>query len=211
MTLDPKQTQHRDADTAAGGATGPTPVAAPEALRRNWLGVALLGAFLVAGGVVAIAAPVAAGVAATLVIGTVILIGGAIQAWSAFRCDGWRARSWHAISAAVYVVGGVLLLLDPLAGTIALSLLVVAILIVDGAARVMIGLKMRPERGWGWMTGAGGVSAALGVAFAVFVLPQGGLTLLGVVAGCSLLFEGASFIYLAFAVRPESDRSVMPS
>ena len=193
-----------------GGLTGETPIEAPESFRRNWGWIALLGALLIAGGIVAIAMPVAAGVAATLVIGVAILVGGVVQAVHAFRCEGWRGRVWHAVSAIVYVVGGLLLLFQPVVGTIALSLLIVAILIVDGIARIMLGVKMRPERGWGWLAGSGALSAALGVAIWAFFLPAASLTLLGAFFGASLIVEGACFLYLGFAARPTSDRTVSP-
>ncbi len=193
-----------------GGATGLTPVAAPESVRRNWIWLALLGALLIAGGLFALMAPVAAGIAATLVVGATLLICGVVQAVSAFRKAGWRGRLWQGLSAAIYLVGGVLLLFEPLAGTVALSLLVIAILIVDGGARVMLGLRTRPERGWGWMTASGVLSAVLGLGLALFALPAASLTLLGIVVATSLVFEGAAFVYLAFAARPVSDRTVTP-
>lgn len=199
------------AETPTGGATGPEPIDAPEAVRRHWFWLALLGAVLILGGVLAIVMPVAAGVAATLVIGACLLVGGAIQAVHAFKCVGWRARLWHGLSALIYLVGGLWLLFEPFAGLIALSLLIVAILIVDGLMRVMMGLRMRPERGWGWMAAAGAASAALGVLIVIFALPAASLTLLGAVAGVSLILEGASFVYLAFAARPRSDRDVRPA
>ena len=193
-----------------GGLTGDTPIEAPESFRRNWGWVALLGALLIAGGIAAIAMPVAAGVAATLAIGVAILIGGVVQGVHAFRCEGWRARAWNGVSAVVYIVGGLLLLFQPLVGTIALSLLIIAILIVDGIARIMMGVKMRPERGWGWLAASGAISAALGVAIWAFFLPAASLTLLGAFFGASLILEGASFLYLGFAARPNSDRTVSP-
>jgi uncharacterized membrane protein HdeD (DUF308 family) len=193
-----------------GGATGAVPIAAPESVRRNWGWIALLGALLIAGGVVAIAMPVVAGIAATLVIGVSILIGGIVQGVHAFRVEGWKARAWNAVSAIVYVVGGLLLLFQPIVGTVALSLLIIAILIVDGFARIMMGVRMKPERGWGWLAASGALSAAIGVGIWLFALPAASLTLLGAFFGASLIVEGACFLYLAFAARPASDRTVTP-
>lgn len=210
MTADDDSRAKSGLDFSRGGATGMTPIGAPESVRRNWMLLALLGVVLVAGGLFAIAAPVAAGVAAAIALGAVLLVCGALQAISAFRHTGWRGRAWHALGAVVYIVGGVLLLFRPLAGTVALSLLIIAILIADGLARTVMGLRIRPERGWGWLAASGALTTLLGLGIALFALPAASLTLLGALVGVSLVFEGAAFIYVAFAARPTSDRTVTP-
>jgi uncharacterized membrane protein HdeD (DUF308 family) len=197
-------------DFSKGGATGETPIDAPESVRRNWIWLALLGGALVIGGLFAIAAPIAAGVAASVAIGLVFLVCGALQAVGAVRKAGWRGRLWHGASAAIALVGGALLVFQPVAGTVALSLLIIAVLIADGGARVVLGLQVRPERGWGWLTASGALSAVFGLGLALFALPVASLTLLGVFVGVSFAMEGAAFIYVAFAARPVSDRTVTP-
>lgn len=177
---------------------------APRRVKRNWYWIAAMGAVLIIGGALAIAMPVAAGVAATVFIGVALLIGGAMQVWDAVAAEGWRARAWHAVSGAIYVVGGLMLLFQPLLGVVALSLLVVSILIADGAVRVVMGVRMRPERGWGWMTASGALSVLLGLGLVAFALPAVSVTLLGVAVGVSLICEGAAFIYLGVSARPDS-------
>ena len=193
-----------------GGVFGDVPIDAPETVRRNWIWLALLGGALIVGGLFAIAAPVAAGLAASIAIGVAFVVCGAVQAFGAFRKQGWRGRVWHGVSAAVFLVGGLLLAFQPLAGTVALSMLIIAILIVDGIARLAMGFRIRPERGWGWLTASGALSAVVGLGLALFALPAAGLTVLGVFVGVTLLFDGAAFIYYAFAARPTSDRTVRP-
>lgn len=179
-------------------------------LRENWIWIALLGAALIAGGVVAIALPVMAGIAVTTVVGAAMILGAVLQGVHAFRDVGGRARAFSLLSAAVYLIGGALLLFNPFAGTVALSLLMLAIFIVDGAVRIAMGLRMRPDRGWGWMTGSGLVTAALALVIAIWFLPGASLSLLGVVAGVNLILEGWAFLFVAFAFRPRSDRMVRP-
>lgn len=186
-------------------------MALPQSLRDNWLAAVFLGVALVVGGILAVAMPVAAGMGATVVIGVVVLVAGLIQAFHAFRCHGWRARGLHALSAAVYIFGGLFLSLNPLSGTVALSLIVVAVLIVDGALRVMLGLRMRPTKGWGWLAGGGAVSAAFGLLIVFVALPQASLTLLGVLAGVSLIVEGVSFLVVALALSPRTNGGMVPS
>jgi uncharacterized membrane protein HdeD (DUF308 family) len=210
MSIGDQVPRRRAFDFSKGGLFGETPIDAPETVKRHWGWIALLGVVLIAGGLFAAGAPVVAGLATTIAVGIAFAICGAVQAAGAFRKRGWRGRLWHALSAAVYLIGGVLLVVQPLAGTVALSLLIIAVMIVQGFARVMLGFRVRPEHGWGWIIASGAVSALAGLVLVFFALPVASLTLLGIFVGISLIIDGATFLYVAFAARPTSDRTVEP-
>ncbi|MEM7530092.1 MAG: DUF308 domain-containing protein, partial [Pseudomonadota bacterium] len=129
-----------------------------------------------------------------------MLVGGAIQAVHAVRSAGWRARVVSALSAALYLGGGLLLLLNPLAGLVALTLVALAVMIADGAVRVVLGLRLSPDRGWAWLTLSGLLSIGLGV-WLFLMFPAVSLTLLGLLLGVSFIFEGAAYIAFALALR----------
>jgi len=172
----------------------------PEIIRRNWGWMLALGVVLIIGGLAAFLLPFLASVAVTGAIGAVFLIGGALQFVHGFRVSGWRAQAWSALSAAVYLAGGVLLLLDPLTGMVALSVLVAAVFLVDGVVRIVMGLRLRPERGWGWVL-AGGIASALFAGVVLAFLPGASMTLLGIMAAVLLTLEGWGCIFLALAAR----------
>lgn len=195
-------------DTPGHGESGRRDLAAR--LEENWLLVAALGAFLIAGGVLALMMPVAAGLALSVVIGVVMLGAAVFQALHAFRTSGWRSRAWSGASAAVYAVGGALIAFSPLSGVVALSLLVLSVFLADGVLRLIIGLRTRPAPGWGWLAATGLISAAASAAILLFFLPVASVTLLGAFAGAALIMEGAAFLVFAFGVRPLSDRTVRP-
>jgi len=186
------------------GGLGPVAAAelcdSPEGLRRCWRWLLATGIALVIGGTAAIAMPFIASVAIEAAAGVIMLAGGALQLVQLVSVEEWRAKLWAGLSGLLYIVGGVLLLMNPLAGLIALTLMLAAIFIVDGATRVMLGVKMRPEHGWGWMAAGGLISVGLGLAI-VAMAPGISLTLLGLLAGVSFIFEGWSFIFLARALR----------
>jgi uncharacterized membrane protein HdeD (DUF308 family) len=199
--------EHREA--RAGGVTGDRPILAPEWIRENWAWIAALGTILMVGGVLALLMPISAGIAATLVIGSAFVVSGAVQLYQCSRSRGWHGRGWHMLGGAIYLVGGLLLLLQPLAGVVALSLLLIAILVVQGVTRIAVAFRMRPGRGWGWVATSGGLSALVGM-LALFILPLSSLTLLGVFAAVTIGIEGAALTYYAFAARPTEDRTVTP-
>ena len=172
----------------------------PEAIRRNWGWLLALGIVLIVGGLAALILPFLASVAVTGLIGAVFLVAGVLQFLHGFRVAGWKAQAWSAVSGAVYLAGGVLIFLNPVAGMVALTVLVAAIFLVDGIVRIAMGVRMRPERGWGWVTAGGAASALFGGAVVAF-MPAISLTLLGILAGVSLTLEGWACVFVALAAR----------
>ena len=171
-----------------------------EALRRNWGLMLALGILLILGGAGAIILPVAASLAVTVAVGAAMLVGGGVKAVHAFRCGGWRCRGWSVASAVLYVVGGLLLLLNPLAGMVSLTVLMIALIGADGVLRMVMAFRTRPDRGWGWLLAGGLAGLLLAIGMAV-MLPWISLTALGILAGLALIFEGWGFVYLALASR----------
>jgi len=172
----------------------------PDTLQRNWAWVLALGAALVLGGTLAILMPFLASIAVEGAIGAVLLLAGTLQAVHVFGATDWGARAWAGLSAAVYLAGGVLLLLNPLAGLVAITLVIAAVFLVDGLLRAVIGVRMQPERGWGWMLTGGALSALLGVAI-ILMFPAISASLLGILVGISFIFEGWGFIFLGLSAR----------
>jgi uncharacterized membrane protein HdeD (DUF308 family) len=187
------------ADTSRDAA-GETVIIVPEAIARNWIWVLVLGVALVGGGVAALAAPFVASIAVGLWIGFALLVAGAAQLLQVFTAKGWKGRAVHGASGAIYVLGGLLLVFEPLAGLVALSSLVVAVLLVSGLLRIYAGIVLRPEAGWGWVLGGGLVAvAAAGLIYLSF--PGATLILLGVLAGAAFITEGWGMILLGLAAR----------
>jgi uncharacterized membrane protein HdeD (DUF308 family) len=196
-------------DLHTGGASGDTPIPAPAWVRHNWASITALGAILTAGGALALLMPLAAGIAATLVIGAVFTACGAVQLYQTVHVGKEDERGWHALGGAVYLVGGLLLVLQPLAGVVVLSLLLIAVLAVQGVGRMATAYRMRPSRGWGWVAASGGLSALV-ASLALTVLPLSSLTVLGFFAAVTIGLEGTALLYYAFAARPRDDRTVTP-
>lgn len=171
-----------------------------EAMKRNWGWMLAIGIVLILTGLLAFALPVVASIAVEAMIGAAFLISGVMQGVHAVRAEGWRARAISIASALLYVVGAGLLLLNPLAGLVALTLVMLSVIAADGVMRVVIGARMRPEKGWGWMIASGVVSVLLAIAL-FLMFPAVSLTLLGVLLGISFVIEGAAFTAAALAAR----------
>ena len=173
-------------------------------VRDSWGWFVGLGAILVLGGMVIIAAPLAASVAVTLFIAAVLVIGGAVQIYQSFKMAGWAGFLWSLITGIIALAGGVIIYTNPLAGTLALTLVVAAVFMVQGVSQMIFALRLRPHAGWIWVLVAGIVSLIAGVMIWA-ELPSSAEWALGLMAGISLLFNGWSYVAIGLAARSIPD------
>ena len=96
------------------------------------------------------------------------------------------------------MVGGIFIVINPLKGAAAVTLLVAIVVIALGVLQIGLALKIRPQSGWAWLVGAGLVSLLLGVALIVrfpFSLTENP----GVMAGISLVGGGVAHAMIGFS------------
>lgn len=167
---------------------------------RNWWLFLTLGILLVLGGISAILAPIFASLAVTIAVGAALTVGGVFKFAHALRSEGWEGRGWSILSSIIYFIGGLLLLFNPLAGMISLTVLMIVLIGVDGVVRMVIAFRIRPATGWGWLLAGGVVSVLLAILMTI-AMPWISLTALGFLAGIALIFEGWAFIAMALGLR----------
>jgi uncharacterized membrane protein HdeD (DUF308 family) len=171
-----------------------------EALSRNWGWLLAFGILMIILGLFAIGAPVMATIAFQVVLGWLLVIGGIAEAIHAFMAQSWRGFLFELLSAILYVVVGVLLLINPVLGAAALTLLLAVFLVVEGIFKIIMALRVRDHRGWGWLLASGVLSLILG-AMIWAQWPASGLWVIGLLVGIQLLFTGWSLVMLALAAR----------
>jgi uncharacterized membrane protein HdeD (DUF308 family) len=168
---------------------------------RRALGWGLvIGILLAILGIIAIARPLVAGVAATLVFGWVLLLSGVSQIVHAFRS---RREGHFWVNLAVglaHVVAGGLLLFYPLGGLVTLTLVIGVAILVEGVIQTVAALQARPAPGWGWLLLSGIMSVMLGTLIWVR-WPTNALWLVGVFIGVNLIFRGVMLATLSGYLR----------
>jgi uncharacterized membrane protein HdeD (DUF308 family) len=100
----------------------------------------------------------------------------------------WARRFWRLLLGALYAVGGAILVADPLAGSVLLTLAFAAALIASGIARIYVALSEWDRFGWLLLT-----SGIVGVLAGLVILakwPLSGLWVFGLVVGADLLLHG---------------------
>ena len=164
----------------------------------NWF--LALGILFLLAGLFALAMPMVSTLAIAIVISASLIVSGIGQIIHAFMTRTWSGFFIQLLMGVIVLVGGAALYFFPLAGVLALTLMVAAIFVAKGIAQIGLGFQVRPYDGWGWIVAAGAVSLLVGLMiFANF--PFSGISTLGILAGISLAFTGWSYIAIALAAR----------
>ena len=169
-------------------------------IRAKWGWFVALGVLMIALGVFALGDVVAVTLASVFFIGAMLLVGGIFQIIHAFMVRGWEAFTWQLLGGVLYVIGGLLIMDEPLQGSLVVTLFLVAVLIVGGVVRVTIGLRHRDMQGWWLLLLGGAVSLIVGVLL-FLQLPWSGLWVLGTLIAIELIFMGFNWLQFGLSLR----------
>lgn len=159
---------------------------------RGWFIV--LGVLLIVTGVAALMFPFLASLSVELLIGLAFLTGGVFTLVQAFFEKAWRGFFWQLLIGILYAVAGIVFLVMPISGVIALTLMLGGVFTAEGIARIIMAFQVRPQRSWGWILASGGVSLLLGILVLAGMANGASLAFVGFLVGINFVFTGTSFI-----------------
>lgn len=171
-----------------------------ESFGKTWTWMAVLAVICIVGGFMALLNPFGATILAVVLAGWVFLIQGVVQVIHAFRVRDWPGFLWSLGLGVLSLLVGFVLVADPLAGSVSLTLLVAVLFLITGVAKTMFALSLRPAGGWVWVLVSGLVSMALGVMI-LAGLPATAATILGLLLGIELVSNGVLFLFVAMGLR----------
>ena len=158
------------------------------------------GVLMVVGGILALANPFAASFAVTTLVGAFLLVGGVGQLWAAYSTPEDDHRLWHGILGLLSLILGVMLMANPLAGTLSLTLIVGLLFLLNGAGRMIVALRLRDTRYYWLLLLSGALSVVIG--FLVLAnIATAATWLLGFLLGIQLMTEGAVLLALGLLAR----------
>jgi uncharacterized membrane protein HdeD (DUF308 family) len=161
---------------------------------RGWF--IFLSLLLIVAGVAAIAFPVLSSLAVEVWTAIAFIIAGVAQTIHAFAVRSWGGFFLGLLVGLLYLVAGVVLWNNPLAGVVTLTVFLAAVLVVDGVFRSILAFQIRPRAGWLWLLFGGIVSIILGLMI-WGQLPSSALWVLGLLLGINLVFSGFTFLMLS--------------
>jgi uncharacterized membrane protein HdeD (DUF308 family) len=168
--------------------------------RTRWGWFVALGIAQLALGIVAWFDVIAFTIAGVIFIGAMLLVAGVFQVVHAFMDREWSGFALHVLIGILYVIGGFLLMDEPLQGSVIITILVSAALIIGGVLRIVIGIQHRHMAGWGLLILGGVVSLIVGVML-YLMLPWSGLWVVGTLIAVELIFHGVSWVQFGLALR----------
>ncbi len=141
-------------------------------------------------GFIAITFPFFATVATTLTFGWIFIFAGIAQIAYAFQSRGAGQVFWKLILGFLYFLAGIFVVVNPVEGAFAFTLVLGITIFVQGIIQVLFAFQMRRiSQNWGWIL----VSGIIGIVFGIFVWsisPLSAAWLIGVLIGTNLLFDG---------------------
>lgn len=159
-----------------------------------------LGLLLVVLGIAAIAFPEFGTLAATLLVGWVLLVAGVILFIGSFWIHGTVPFFAGNLFGLLSGAAGVFLLFNPLSGAITLTLIVGIMFMFQGASELVFALETRPAKSWVGMLLSGLASIALAV---IIIAGWPGISsiALGLLLGINFLTTGVAYLFIARTIK----------
>lgn len=170
-----------------------------ENLRKRWGWILALGISLVVLGTMAIGSSALVTMATMVFVGWLLITAGFFEVWHAFSSRGWGGFLIDLITGLLYAVAGFMVVANPAASAMALTLLIAMFLAFSGLFRIAAAIAIRFQN-WGWLLLHGVVNLCLGIGIWK-QWPLSGLWVIGLFVGIDLLLNGWSLVMLSLAAK----------
>jgi uncharacterized membrane protein HdeD (DUF308 family) len=174
--------------------------AVKDTVHLHWQIFLTQGVIMVVLGVLAVVWPQISTIAVDVYVGWLFLLSGVVGLVSMFLAQNVQAFLWSLLTAALSLFVGVLLLWHPTEGAVSLTLVLIALFIVEGIFQIAASLSYRdvfPDS-WGWMLASGIVDLIL-AALIIKGWPSTASWALGLIVGVNLVSSGLAVIMVALA------------
>ncbi len=168
--------------------------------QSRWYWFVLLGILQILLGAFAWFDVVAVTLAGVIFIGVALVVGGVLQVLHAFLDRSWGVFLLHVLSGLLYVVGGFLVMSEPVSGSLVVTICLAAVMVVAGVLRVVMAVRHWHLGGAALLLLGGLVSIGVGIGLYV-TLPWSGLWVLGTLIAVELIVHGAAWLEFGLALR----------
>jgi uncharacterized membrane protein HdeD (DUF308 family) len=168
-------------------------------LQQHWVWLLGLGIISIILGAIALSSSVLFTMASVIFFGWILLVVGVLEVAHGFWQRRWGGVFLHLLNGILSVVVGVLMIGNPAASALILTLLLAMFFMVAGLFRISAALVMRFPR-WGWRLLNGIVTLLLGILIWA-QWPLSGLWVIGLFVGVDLIFSGWASVMLSLAAR----------
>ena len=177
-----------------------------QGLQRNWGWLLALGIISIILGILALGSSAFFTIASMIFFGWILLIMGILELVYSFWQRHWGGFFLHLLNGILAGVVGVILIGNPAASALFLTLMLAMFFMAAGLFRIITSLAMRFPS-WGWRLFNGIITLLLGILLWA-QWPLSGLWAIGMFIGVDLIFSGWASVMLALAARSLPSRTV---
>jgi uncharacterized membrane protein HdeD (DUF308 family) len=159
-----------------------------------------LSILIIVAGIAAIFVPLAAGIAATILVGWLLVFAGVMHLIFGWHIRGVGGSIFGFLLGLVYLAVGIYLLIHPVAGLAALTLGLGAYLFAEAILEFVLAWRLRPLGGSGWLIFDGVATLILSLLIWM-TWPLSTPWFIGTLVGISMIFSGASRLAILSAAR----------
>jgi len=159
-----------------------------------------LSVLMIVAGILAIASPLAAGIAINILVAWLLVFSGCVHLVFAWHTRSAGGLLWELLLGIVYILIGVYLLMHPLAGLATLTIALAIYLFIEAILEFVLGFSLRPLPGSGWLLFDGIVTLILAVMI-WRTWPSSTGWVIGLLVGISMLFSGLARLGISLAAR----------
>lgn len=168
---------------------------------KTHAGVGLaIGILIAIAGVLALLAPLAAGLSVAIAVGALLVVSGVSRIFLAFKMGSFGHGLLMFVIGLLSALAGGYMLARPGMALATITIVLASYFIVDGVFEILWAFRLRPIKGWGWSLFSGIVALALGIMI-WRQFPVSGVWAVGTLAGIHLIFGGTSLASLCGASR----------
>ena len=151
-------------------------------------------------GLFAIIEPAVAGLAVALLVGWLLIFGGASHLIGAFKGGGAKQVIFQLLIGIIYLISGLYCLTHPLLAIGTLTLLLASVILVEGVLEIISYFRLKGEDASGWMLLNGIITLLLG-GLIWFHWPSSSIWAIGILLGVNLLMTGMTRLTFGLAAR----------
>lgn len=172
-----------------------------DAIAAHWKLFLIQGVIFLILGLLAVAMPLVGTLAVELLVGWLFFIGGVVRTVALLGNKHLPGFWWSLMAACLASALGLILILNPFQGVITLTMVLMALFLVEAVSALFAALHFREHsKSWSWLLLTGLVDLLL-----VFLIWQGwpdtAAWAIGLLAGINLFITGWSLIMLSMAAR----------
>lgn len=168
-------------------------------LQRSWSWFFGLGVCLLLLGAIAVGASVFVTLVTVVFYGWLLIVGGGLATVHAFWRRRWGGFFLDLLCGVLYLVVGVMIVLNPEAAAVTLTLLIAVFLMLGGLFRIFVALSTHYEHRL-WVLLHGAVTLLLGIMI-WSEWPLSGLWVIGLFIGVEMILAGWSLIMLGLSAK----------